>query len=432
MTDRVNILMVDDRPENLLALEAILEPLGENLVRANSGEQALRALLTLDFAVILLDVQMPGMNGLETAQYIKARERSKSIPILFLTAINKEESYVFKAYEVGAVDYLFKPFDPEILRSKVAVFVDLWRKQEQIKQQEERIRLSEKRELELQHRTTLLETEARSAEELVTVNNELHRRQFELERAITARSRFYASMSHELRTPINAVLGYSTLMLDGIYGPVNEKQREGLTRTHRAAKHLLELVNDVLDLSKIEAGKIELAMQPVQFPSLIDDLFVTVAPFAAENKTELDLRMEGEPITIVSDPRRIRQVLLNLVSNAIKFGEGNPVRVLCSAAPIPEGGVQIDVIDAGEGIAPDDHSRIFDEFVQLGQSAQPGTGLGLPISRRLVEMLGGKMELESELGKGSRFRVILPPGNATTAELPTELEFAASSSPPAS
>lgn len=123
--DRMNILIVDDRPENLLALEAILEPLGENLVRANSGEDALRELLQRDFAVILLDVQMPGMNGLETAQFIKARERSRSIPILFLTAINKEDSYVFKAYEVGAVDYLFKPFDPEILRSKVAVFVDL-------------------------------------------------------------------------------------------------------------------------------------------------------------------------------------------------------------------------------------------------------------------------------------------------------------------
>jgi signal transduction histidine kinase len=406
----VNILIVDDRPENLLALEAILEPLDENLVRANSGAEALRELLLRDFAVILLDVQMPGMNGLETAQYIKARERSKSIPILFLTAINKEESYVFKAYEVGAVDYLFKPFDPEILRSKVAVFVDLWRKQEQIKTQEERIRQSEKRELELRHRTTLLETEARSAEELAAVNDELQRRQYELERAITARSRFYASMSHELRTPINAVLGYSTLMLDGIYGSLNEKQREGLERTHRAAKHLLELVNDVLDLSKIEAGKIELAMQPVQFPSLIEDLFVTVAPFAAENKTELDLSMDGPPVTIVSDPRRVRQVMLNLVSNAIKFGGGKPVRVICRATP--DGGVQIEVIDTGAGIPDEDLSRIFDEFVQLGQSAQPGTGLGLPISRRLVELLGGKLELESEVGKGSCFRVTLPPGIA--------------------
>jgi signal transduction histidine kinase len=412
--EKVNILIVDDRPENLLALEAILEPLNENLVRAHSGEEALRELLLRDFAVILLDVQMPGMNGLETAQYIKSRERSKSIPILFLTAINKEESYVFKAYEVGAVDYLFKPFDPEILRSKVAVFVDLWRKQEQIKKQEERIRQSEKRELELQHRTTLLETEARSAEELATVNDELQRRQYELERAITARSRFYASMSHELRTPINAVLGYSTLMLDGIYGSLNEKQREGLERTHRAARHLLELVNDVLDLSKIEAGKIELAMQPVQFPNLIEDLFVTVAPFAAENKTKLDLDMEGPPVTIVSDPRRVRQVMLNLVSNAIKFGGGNPVRVVCRG--IPGGGVQIEVNDSGAGIPDEDMTRIFDEFVQLGQSAQPGTGLGLPISRRLVELLGGKLELESEVGKGSCFRVTLPPGVAVSED----------------
>ena len=412
--ERMNILIVDDRPENLLALEAILEPLGENVVRANSGEEALRELLQRSFAVILLDVQMPGINGLETAQLIKARERSRSIPILFLTAINKEDSYVFKAYEVGAVDYLFKPFDPEILRSKVAVFVDLCRKQLQILKQEERIRRSEKRELELQHRTTLLETEARSAEELATVNDELQRRQFELERAITARSRFYASMSHELRTPINAVLGYSTLMLDGIYGPLNEKQKEGLERTHRAAKHLLELVNDVLDLSKIEAGKIELAMQPVRFPNLVDDLFVTVAPFAAENKTQLNLSMEGEPVSVVSDPRRVRQVLLNLVSNAIKFGSGNPVSVVCRATA--EGGVGIDVCDSGVGIAEADQTRIFDEFVQLGQSQQPGTGLGLPISRRLVELLGGKLELESEVGKGSCFRVILPPGLSAGAE----------------
>jgi len=197
-------------------------------------------------------------------------------------------------------------------------------------------------------------------------------------------------------------------MLDGIYGPLNEKQKEGLGRTHRAAKHLLELVNDVLDLSKIEAGKIELAMQPVQFPNLVDDLFVTVAPFAAENRTKLDLSMEGEPVSIVSDPRRVRQVLLNLVSNAIKFGAGNPVSVVCRSTA--DGGVQIDVVDSGVGIAIDDRSRIFDEFVQLGQSQQPGTGLGLPISRRLVELLGGTMELESEEGKGSRFRVTLPAG----------------------
>jgi CheY-like chemotaxis protein len=159
----VNVLLVDDRPENLLALEAILEPLGLTMVRAHSGAEALKSVLQHDFAAILLDVQMPGMNGFETAQIIKSRERSRAIPIIFLTAINKEEAYVFKGYEVGAVDYIFKPFQPDVLRSKVAVFVDLHRKQAQIKRQEEQIREAERRVLELRHRAELAESEARTA-----------------------------------------------------------------------------------------------------------------------------------------------------------------------------------------------------------------------------------------------------------------------------
>src|SRR6266403_4164496 len=135
--DRVNILLVDDRPENLLALEAILEPLGQNMIRADSGPEALKQVLGLDFAVILLDVQMPGMNGFEVAEIIKSRERSRTIPIIFLSASNKEDAYVFKGYSMGAVDYVFKPFNPEVLRSKVAVFVDLYLKQQQIREQSE-------------------------------------------------------------------------------------------------------------------------------------------------------------------------------------------------------------------------------------------------------------------------------------------------------
>ncbi|MFN2399591.1 MAG: ATP-binding protein [Gemmatimonadaceae bacterium] len=404
--ERVNILLVDDRQENLLALEGILEPLNENLIRANSGPEALRQLLLHQFAVILLDVQMPGMNGLETAQYIKAREKSRSIPILFLTAISKEDNYIFKGYEVGAVDYLFKPFNPDILRSKVAVFVDLWRKQLQIQRQEETIRDVERRELELQHRAELLESEARSAAELSVINEKLQQRQAELELAMTSRSRFYASMSHELRTPINAVIGYSTLMLDNIYGPLNEKQREGIRRTHKAAKHLLELVNDVLDLSKIEAGKLDMAYQPVQFPGLIEDLFITVGPLAAEHKTDLQLESGGPQVSVTTDPRRIRQILLNLLSNAIKFGRGNPVRVRCDGTP--EGGIAIEVIDQGEGIAPENMERIFDEFSQFSTTKHPGTGLGLAISRRLAQLLDGALQVESQVDRGSLFRLVLP------------------------
>jgi signal transduction histidine kinase len=407
MTDeRVSLLLVDDRPENLLALEAILEPLGQDLVRADSGPEALRQVLVKDFAAILLDVQMPGMNGFEVAEIIKSRERSRTIPIIFLSAINKEDAYVFKGYSMGAVDYVFKPFNPDVLRSKVAVFVDLYLKQREIQRQGELLRESQKRELELEHRTSLLEAEARSAARLSQMNEELHRRQLALEQAMGARNRFYASMSHELRTPINAVIGYSTLMLDNIYGPLNTKQKEGLQRTLKAARHLLELVNDVLDLSKIEAGKIELALQPVMWPAIIEDLFITVRPLADDYGSTLSLEMEGEPFNIVSDPRRVRQILLNLLSNAIKFGEGKPIKVSCKQ--IQNGGVQVEVTDEGVGIAQEDVARIFEEFVQVSESKQPGTGLGLPISRRLAQLLDGSLIVHSSIGTGSTFRLTLP------------------------
>jgi PAS domain S-box-containing protein len=532
----VNILMVDDRAENLLALDAILEPLGERLVRAHSGDEALKCLLTEEFAVILLDVQMPGLNGFETAELIKSRERTRYVPIIFLTAISKDEAYVFRGYSVGAVDYMSKPFQPDVLRSKVSVFVDLYRKQQQLKRQERMLREAAVREVELEHRAQILAQEARTAQivgtamdaiivldadrritlfnaaaermfgraasdatggpihdiisdstldeflscaqdemdgggakpqlysllgtrsggeefpmeatvscldiggdrtftiiardvtdrlrteralrtqaisleqnaaELRQLNEALTARQEELERAMTARNRFYASMSHELRTPINAIIGYNTLLLDHIYGPLNEKQTHGLQRTHRAANHLLELVNDVLDLSKIEAGKIELTLQPVPFPGIIEDLFVTVRPLTDEHQTPLDLRVEGTAKSIISDPRRVRQILLNLLSNAIKFGRGKPI--LVEAILDAPDHITVAVTDQGEGIEPEDVARIFDEFVQLSNSQQlGGTGLGLPISKRLAALLGGDLRVESERGKGSTFRLTLP------------------------
>ena len=530
------ILLVDDRLENLVALEAVLEPLGHTLIRATSGPDALREVLRHDFALILLDVQMPGMNGLETAHLIKARERSRHIPIIFLTAISKEEEYVFQGYSAGAVDYMFKPLNPDILRSKVAVFVELHEKTQRLREQDEQLREIERLELERRHRLELGESEAKFAdivntasdaiitfaedgsitlfnsaaerifgqsaavcvgrpigsllaempvdrmldggngsgpadrdarttgevigvrangerfpaeysisssllgderlttlilrdvserrrteqqlrdqtlslamtsEELRALNEELHARTVDLEYAMGARSRFYASMSHELRTPINAILGYSALLLDEIYGPLNESQVESIERTNKAANHLLELVNDILDLSKIEAGKMELHLEQVPFPDLVSDLFVTVGPFAAQLQTELRLVPPDEPFRIESDARKVRQILLNLLSNAIKFGNGNPVDVVCRREA--EGALVVEVIDHGTGIAPEDQTRVFDEFVQLKQSPDvQGTGLGLPISRRLAELLGGSLTVASVLGEGSRFALRLP------------------------
>jgi PAS domain S-box-containing protein len=530
MRDQVEILIVDDRAENLLALEAILEPLGQRLVRAHSGEEALRMLLTHDFACVLLDVQMPGMNGFETAQLIKSRERTRYIPIIFLTAINKEEDYVFRGYQVGAVDYISKPFQPDVLRAKVAVFVDLHLKQRRIAEQETTLRDAERRMTDLRHMREMLESEAKfreivsTAMDAIVIFDDNERislfniaaermfgteaskaigrkvsdflphaessqavrqacqraraaratnaasdwnavrpvtelkgrredgtdfpteasiscfegkdgfqytlivrdvsdrvqRQHDLERAMTSRSRFYASMSHELRTPINAVLGYSTLLLENIYGPLNEKQAEGIQRTQRAAKHLLELVNDVLDLSKIEAGKIDLRLQPVSFPSIVEELFVTVRPLADKHGTKLALTSEPAQMSIVSDPRRVRQILLNLLSNAIKFGNAKPI---CVRVRKTADGLVVEVIDQGEGIPPAEQERIFHEFVQLGKTQlQEGTGLGLPISRRLAELLHGSLTLESTPGKGSTFRLTLPT-NADLQSRPADHEM---------
>jgi signal transduction histidine kinase len=218
-------------------------------------------------------------------------------------------------------------------------------------------------------------------------------------------------MSHELRTPINAILGYNTLLLDGIYGPLDEQQQRGIERTHKAARHLLELVNDVLDLSKIEAGKFELSMQPTAFPALIDDLFVTVRPLADEHGCTLTLEHRGDSVVAYTDPRRVRQILLNLLSNAIKFGHDGPIHVSSTA---DDGWLDIAVQDRGPGIAPADLPRIFDEFVQLEHAGREpraqasGTGLGLPISKRLALLLGGTLDAESVQGDGSTFRLRLP------------------------
>ena len=535
--ETARILIVDDRVENLVALEAILQTLGHEIIRAGSGEQALRQVLLHEFAVILLDVQMPGMNGFETATLIKSRDRSSHTPIIFLTAISKEEEYVFEGYSAGAVDYMFKPFNPNILRSKVSVFVDLHLKNLQLRRQSELLRESELRELELEHRAQLGESEARysdvvnaalegiltfgadrritlfnaaaekifcfaasealgepidrffpdlslsetlpaeraegatqgsaareavgrrgngealpaeyslsqlvqqgapvytmivrdiserreaeeaqraqalslanTTEELRVLNEALNHRTVELERAMGARSRFYANMSHELRTPINAILGYTSLLLDHIYGALTDPQVMSIERTHKAADHLLELVNDILDLSKIEAGKMELQVEAVRFPELLQDLFITVAPVAEQHGVELSMEGESEPFSIVSDARRLRQILLNLLSNAVKFGGGNPVRAVWGRRE--DDGLLVDIIDQGSGIAPEDQDKIFDEFVQLEHEQNlQGTGLGLPISRRLAELLGGELSVNSVPNQGSTFRLSLPPSD---------------------
>jgi PAS domain S-box-containing protein len=246
------------------------------------------------------------------------------------------------------------------------------------------------------------------AAELEHVNDELLRQRADLESALSSRSRFYAAMNHELRTPINAIIGYIELALEGVYGPISQRLGDALTRSQRAASHLHELVDDVLDLAKIEAGRIELAKEEVDVAALAEDILLSVQPSAGEYGTSVILECDDDlPARTLTDPRRVRQILLNLLSNALKFSAGLPVTLRCSAIA---GGVAISVTDRGLGIPEGEQQRIFEEFVQLHPGKHRGTGLGLAISRRLADLLGGTLSVTSAPGSGSTFTLTLPSG----------------------
>lgn len=422
-----SLLLVDDRPENLLALEAILEPLGCNLLRAYSGTEALKHLLGGDIALILMDVQMPGMDGFDTAAIIKEREKTRHIPIIFITALSTEEVYVFQGYSAGAVDYLAKPYNPHILRSKVAVFVDLWNKSEQIKQQGELLRQVEQREQQALAREREREAEQRHMKQLLQAKNEAERAREVAERANRAKSEFISNVSHELRTPLNAIIGFSKLLLNPRVGPLNDDQESCVNDVVHSGEHLLQIINDILDLSKIEAGKMTLEIVAFSLPDLLEQSLVIVREKALLHNLEISVEIMPEVVEMAplqADQRKIKQVMFNLLSNAVKFTpDGGRIVVRAVAATAEEDAVVVvSVSDTGIGISPDHQTRIFDAFEQVDSSyarQQQGTGLGLPLTKRIVELHGGRLWLDSAEGQGSTFFFSLP------------LIMPASSSPPA-
>ena len=245
----------------------------------------------------------------------------------------------------------------------------------------------------------------------------------EREQAIQARDRFYAMMSHELRTPVSAVMLYNDLLLSGVYDPLTTQQHEAVERSQKSARHLLDLINDLLDLSRLEAGRLETRMEEVETAELVESVVSSVASLALEHGCDLSVRVARRPLVVTGDARRVRQILLNLISNAVKFGHGYPVEVRLGPA---DEGVLLEVEDRGPGIPAGDLDRIFEEFVQLGEPGV-GTGLGLPIARRLAELQGGRLEVESSPGQGSTFRLFLPtsaPSVARSAGFPSGLTSA--------
>ncbi|WP_043312102.1 hybrid sensor histidine kinase/response regulator [Pseudomonas sp. ML96] len=384
------LLIVDDLPENLLALHKLIQDEERTVYQASSGEQALSLLLEHDFALALLDVQMPGMNGFELAELMRGREQTKHIPIIFVSAAGRELNYAFQGYESGAVDFLHKPLSPFEVRSKVAVFVELYRQRKALSCQLE-----------------ALEVARREQEALLA---ELRATQSELQHAVQMRDVFMSVVSHELRTPLNGLtlevqLRKLRLQQNRSEAFSLDKLREMTTRDERQIRSLTRLIDDMLDVSRIRTGKLSIRPQPSDLGVLAGRVVETLAPQFAQADGVLTLSVEG-PAPVLVDEFRIEQVLANLLTNAQRYGGGKPVEVRVRADGEH---VRVEVQDQGLGIGEADRRRIFEQFERVADNGIPhGLGLGLFISEQIVQAHGGHFELHSRLGEGSCFGVVLP------------------------
>ena len=422
--DAANILLVDDQPARLLTYRAILEPLGHNLVAVNSGLEALEALMKQEFAVVLLDVKMPGMDGFETAQLIHDHPRFESTPIIFVTGVHVTEFDRLKGYQAGAIDYVYIPVVPEILRSKVAVLIELDRQRRALrgvnKELAESIRQLEEANSELKSEKTRELEEINSR--LQKTNDELSRSNQSLENeireriraenllkeAVVKRDEFLAMLSHELRNPLSPLRNASHLLMQGETQDPKIVWARGVIA--RQLKHMVRLVDDLLDVSRIARGKIVLVSEVVKVADVIAAAVETVQPLLEQKHQVLDIDVEDPELAVRGDPVRLSQVVGNLLHNAAKYtGEGG--RIMLAARESADR-AEILVRDSGIGIAADAMPRIFELFTQIPSeraATSGGLGIGLALVRALVELHGGVIEASSAgIDRGSEFLVRLP------------------------
>jgi len=396
--DKVNILLVDDQPARLLSYESILGDLGQNLVRARSGREALERLMADEFAVVLLDVNMPGMDGFEVAAMIHEHPRFEKTPIIFITGVHVSELDRLRGYTLGAVDYVSIPVVPTILRTKVAVLVELYCQQRELQRLNRS--LADANERLAQAHSTLQAEKTRELEALNATLREANRHKDE----------FLAMLAHELRNPLASIHNAMHLLRNPQLPATQLDWARDMIE--RQLGHLTRLIDDLLDVARITRGKINLAREPVALASVVGRAVETVQPLLTQRGHQLVLDVAREPLYIDGDPTRLIQILGNILSNAAKYTDAGG-RIELMAVTIDEL-IEIHVRDNGMGIDPALIPEVFDLFAQaqasrLDQGSQTGLGIGLALVKRLVELHGGQVEAHSDgPGKGSEFIVRLP------------------------
>ncbi|MBF0213162.1 MAG: response regulator [Magnetococcales bacterium] len=493
-----HILIVDDLDNNLTATAGLLADLGAEMVLARNGREALLQMTKHDFAVVLLDAHMPDMDGFEVIKLMAGVSRTRTIPIIFMSAVFKDDQHALVGYDLGAVDYLMKPFPAEFLRAKVKVFLEMYRQKEQIRAQDqairlfhnlldessdeilifdlhtgllldanvtafqrlgltreqaigefhledchliigrdrdlptlvERIRTTQGRlsvegeytdasnktrytetnlQLFMQTDQALLLAILRDVTQRKQTELALSRAQAEANKANQAKSDFLAAMSHEIRTPMNIIIGMGEVLLETA---LSSEQRYYLSMLRTAGDNLLLLINDILDLSKVEANKLQILSEPVSLRAVATEVTDMLRVLANNKGITLDLRMAPNlPEWILSDAMRLRQCLYNLISNGLKFTDRGWVVVDIGIHPENGQELMVVVADSGIGIRPDHLERIFESFTQSDSGISRrygGTGLGLSLTRRLLEMMEGRIWVKSQFGQGSQFFFAIP------------------------
>ncbi|MBV6288230.1 hybrid sensor histidine kinase/response regulator [Pseudomonas aegrilactucae] len=387
---QANLLIVDDLPENLLALEALIKAPDRSVYKAQSADEALSLLLEHEFALAILDVQMPGMNGFELAEMMRGTEKTKNIPIVFVSAAGREMNYAFKGYESGAVDFLHKPLDTHAVKSKVAVFIDLYRQRKALGQQLDALQQS------------------RQEQELLLAQLQVTRG--ELEHAVRMRDDFMSIVSHEVRTPLNGLILETQLRKlhlarNNADAFTLDKMHAMVERDERQINSLIRLIEDMLDVSRIRTGKLSIRPASFDLGQLVAGLVENFAAQAAAVDSSISLQA-GPALVGYWDEFRIEQVIANLLTNALRYGAKSPVQVRVFQE---QGMACVQVRDQGIGISAENQQRIFQQFERVSSSqSSAGLGLGLYISEQIVLAHGGSIAVHSAEGEGATFVVRLP------------------------